>query len=191
MIRPKKRKPIEKLLSAFQGLQVSHARSVALKSDDVGSAADFVPPFLAAENATCAPQQNRNQHLRTTSMFTFNKNYFGLAILIFCVEVLIALFVHDNFIRPYIGDVLVVVLIYCFLKSFLQLPVFTAAIIVLLFSFTVEFLQLVHIVKQLGLEKSKIARIMIGTSFSWLDLFSYAAGTAIVMVVEKYGLKKK
>ena len=42
-------------------------------------------------------------------MLRFNKTYFLLTILLFCTEVIIALFVHDNFIRPYFGDVLVVI----------------------------------------------------------------------------------
>lgn len=124
-------------------------------------------------------------------MLTFNQNYFGLAILIFCIEVLIALFVHDQFIRPYLGDVLVVILIYCFLKSFLQLPVLTAALFVLVFSFTIELLQFLNIVEKLHLEKSKIARTIIGTSFSWIDLVTYVVGIAIVIGVEKYGFKKE
>ena len=124
-------------------------------------------------------------------MLAFNKNYFGLAILFFCTEVLIALFVNDRFIRPYLGDVLVVILIYCFLKSFLQLPVLTAAIFVLIFSFAIEFLQFLNIVEILQLEKSKIARTVIGTSFSWIDLLSYVVGIAIVLIVEKYWFKKE
>jgi hypothetical protein len=124
-------------------------------------------------------------------MLTFNKNYFGLTLLIFLIEVLIALFVNDTFIRPYLGDVLVVILIYCFLKSFLKLPVLTVALFVLAFSFTIEFLQFFNIVEKLHLEKSKIARIVIGTSFSWIDLLTYIAGIAIVIVVEKYWLKKE
>src|SRR5687768_15749427 len=94
--------------------------------------------------------------LRT--MLTFHKNYFGLAVVIFAIEVLIALFVRDNFVRPYLGDVLVVILIYCFIRSFLRLPVFTVAVFVLLFSFTIEFLQYLNIVETLGLEKSPIVR---------------------------------
>ena len=124
-------------------------------------------------------------------MLTFNKNYFGFAILIFFIEVLIALFVNDSFIRPYLGDVLVVILMYCFLKSFLQLPVLTVAIFVLAFSFAIEFLQFLNIVEKLRLEKSKIARTVIGTSFSWIDLLTYIAGIAIVIVVEKYWFKKE
>ncbi|MFV5695176.1 DUF2809 domain-containing protein [Flavobacterium sp. LB3P122] len=124
-------------------------------------------------------------------MLTFNKKYFGFAILFFLIEVLIALFVNDRFVRPYLGDVLVVILIYCFLKSFLKLPVLTVALFVLIFSFAIEFLQFLNIVEKLHLEKSKIARTVIGTSFSWIDLLTYIAGIAIVIAVEKYLIKKK
>ena len=47
---------------------------------------------------------------------TINKRIlYGIAtIILLVVEVLIALFVHDSIIRPYLGDVLVVVVIYTF-----------------------------------------------------------------------------
>jgi hypothetical protein len=124
-------------------------------------------------------------------MLTFNKNYFSSAVLIFCIEVFIALYVDDNFVRPYFGDVLVVILIYCFLKSFLRLPVLLAVIFVLAFAFTIEFFQFFDIVEKLGLEKSRIARTVIGTSFAWHDILAYIAGAVVVIVVEKYGLRKQ
>lgn len=124
-------------------------------------------------------------------MITFNKNYFGSAVLIFAIETLIAIYVHDNFVRPYLGDVLVVILIYCFLKSFFKLPVLITALVVLAFSFVIEFLQFLNIVEKLGLEKSIIARTVIGTSFAWIDLLTYIAGIAIVLIAEKYWLKKE
>ena len=117
-------------------------------------------------------------------MLKFNKRYFALAILIFVVEVLIALYVHDRIVRPYIGDVLVVILIYCFLKSFLDLSVSTAAIGVLLFSFGIEILQYFNIVTVLGLEDSKLARVVVGTSFAWMDLVAYVAGILAVLLAE-------
>jgi hypothetical protein len=117
-------------------------------------------------------------------MFKFNLKYFLLALLLFVIEVLIALYVHDNFIRPYIGDVLVVILIYCFLLSFLGLPKIKTAIGVLVFAFIVESLQYLNIVYVLGLEKSKLARIIIGTSFAWEDIIAYIAGILIVLMVE-------
>lgn len=128
--------------------------------------------------------------MHLNSILTFNKSYFGFTILIFIIEVLIALFVNDKFIRPYLGDVFVVILIYCFLKSFINLPILAAAIFVLGFAFTIEFLQFLNIVEKLGFEKSRIARTVIGTSFSWMDLLTYIAGIAIVILIEKWGLKK-
>ena len=119
-------------------------------------------------------------------MLKFNKYYFSAAVLIFAVEVLIALFVRDRFIRPYVGDVLVVILMYCFVRSFFELPVLALAMGVLAFSFTIEFLQYLHIVNKLGLEKSAIARTVIGTSFAWKDILAYTVGVAIVLLVERY-----
>jgi hypothetical protein len=119
-------------------------------------------------------------------MLTFNKKYFGLTVSIFAIEVLIALFVKDKFVRPYLGDVLVVILIYCFIRSFISIQPFPVAMFVLLFAFTIEFLQYINIVEKLGLEQSRIARVVIGTQFVWIDLLAYVAGIIIVLVVEKY-----
>lgn len=123
-------------------------------------------------------------------MLTFNKKYFGITILIFFIEVLIALYVRDSFVRPYLGDVLVVILLYCFFRSFLKLSAIAVASGVLAFSFAVEFLQLFNIVERLNLGHSKVARIVIGTSFSWLDMLSYIAGIAVVIAAERIRVKK-
>jgi len=123
-------------------------------------------------------------------MITFNGKYFALTLLLFVVEVIIALYVTDQFVRPYIGDLLVVILLYCFIRSFFLLPVLPLAAGVLIFSFVVEFLQAVHLVDILGLGKSTLARTLLGTLFSWYDLLSYGVGIALVLVFEKYALKK-
>lgn len=120
-----------------------------------------------------------------TSIIKFKKQYFILAILIFVIEVLIAKYVHDKIIRPYIGDVLVVILIYCFFKSFLNKSVITIAISTLIFSYLIETLQYFNIVNLLSLQNSKLARTIIGTSFSWKDILAYTAGIILVLVVEK------
>ena len=118
-------------------------------------------------------------------MICFQKRYFFITIALLLTEILIALFVRDNFIRPYIGDVLVVVLIYCFLKSFFKIKILPLALSVLVFAYVVETLQYFNVVEMLNLQHSKIARIIIGSSFAWLDILAYTLGISTVIVVEK------
>jgi hypothetical protein len=118
-------------------------------------------------------------------MLKFNKTYFGLTLLILITEIIIALYVRDNIVRPYIGDVLVVILIYCFIKSFFNTKVVPTASFVLLFAFGVETLQYFKIIEILGLQNNSVARIAIGTSFAWMDIACYIVGIAIVLAVEK------
>lgn len=114
-------------------------------------------------------------------MFRFNKRYFLAAVLLLAIEFYIGFFVHDNFIRPYIGDLLVVILIYCVIRSFIQASAWKTALAVLLFSYLLETLQYLHIVKWLGLEHSQVANILIGNSFAWLDIVAYTIGIVIVL----------
>lgn len=123
-------------------------------------------------------------------MLKFQLRYFILAVIIFLTEVVIALFVHDNFIRPYVGDFLVVILVYCFLKSFFNLSVGAAAVSALLFSYLVETLQYFNLIKTLGLQNSGIAKLVLGSSFEWGDIVAYTAGIIIVVLIENRLNKK-
>ena len=118
-------------------------------------------------------------------MFKFQWKYFVLAILLFLAEVLIAYYIHDKIIRPYVGDLLVVILIYCFIKSFVNISVTKAAIFVLLFAYVIELLQYLNMIKFLGLQKSRMANIVLGNYFEWIDLVAYTIGIAIVILIEK------
>jgi len=119
-------------------------------------------------------------------MLRFKKGYFLLAAIIFITEVCIALFFHDRIIRPYMGDVLVVILLYCFVRAFFNFRKITVAAGVLLFAFLIEFAQLFSLINKLGLQHSRMARVILGTSFSWADLLTYIAGIVIVLAVEYY-----
>ena len=118
-------------------------------------------------------------------LLKFNPRYFLYAIILFVTEILIAIFAHDNIIRPYVGDVLVVILIYCAVKAFLNTPVVATAIWVLIFSYVIEALQYFRLVKLLGLHHSSLARTVIGTSFAWTDILAYTIGVAIILWVKK------
>ena len=124
-------------------------------------------------------------------MFQFNRNYFAITILLLLLEIAIALYVHDNFIRPYFGDFLVVILLYCFLKSFVKVSVWVAAALVLLFSFAIESAQYLNLVEKLGLQHSKIAKVVLGNSFAWMDLLAYTLGILAVIIMEKILFKTK
>ncbi len=117
-------------------------------------------------------------------MVTFNLKYFSITILLFLVEVFIGVFVHDSFVRPFGGDVLVVMLIYCFIKSFWKIPAAKTALAVFGFACLVEGLQYLRIVDRLGLRRDSLWAIVIGTSFAWEDILAYAVGCAIALWVD-------
>ncbi|MEJ2612031.1 MAG: DUF2809 domain-containing protein [Candidatus Thiodiazotropha sp.] len=119
-------------------------------------------------------------------LIRFNSLYFILFVSFFIIEILIALYVRDAFIRPYLGDTFVVILIYCFIRIFLNTRVYSTVIAVLLFSYSVEIMQYYHLVDLLGLANYTLARIVIGTSFAWTDMVAYTAGAVIIGAVEYY-----
>ncbi|WP_295675987.1 DUF2809 domain-containing protein [uncultured Mucilaginibacter sp.] len=124
-------------------------------------------------------------------MLKFHKGYFIAAFLLFITEIIIALYLHDGLIRPYIGDFLVVILLYCFVKSFFNLPVLLTAGGVLLFAYSVEVSQYFHLVKVLGLQHSRLAKILLGTSFSLMDMVVYTLGIVLIIVAENLRLSLK
>lgn len=85
-----------------------------------------------------------------------------IAFLIFLlIEVLIALFIHDDFIRPYIGDVLV------------------------------ETLQYFNIVELLGVEDNTFLSTLIGATFDIKDIICYLVGGVCLCVCEVFCDKLK
>ncbi len=115
----------------------------------------------------------------------FNSYYFFWSILLFLIEFYIALYVRDDFIRPYVGDVLVVILVYALVRAFFKYSIITTAMGVLIFAFGVEILQYFKIVEVLGLGSSAIARTIIGTTFVWEDLIAYSVGIVILICLER------
>ena len=81
-------------------------------------------------------------------------------LVIFCIEVLIALYVRDRFIRPYVGDMLVVVLVYSFVRIFLPTGIPRMPFYVFLFACFVEVLQYFQLVETLGIT-NRVARIYV------------------------------
>ncbi len=112
-----------------------------------------------------------------------NWKYLIVALVVFLVEIYIALF-EQGWVRGFLGDALVVVLIYCAIKSFYDTPVVATSLAVLGFAFVVEFAQYFKLLDLLGWSDSGLARIVIGNTFHWLDLLSYVVGIGVVVGVE-------
>lgn len=107
--------------------------------------------------------------------------YIILLLLIIAVEVVIALTQHDNWLRNYGGDVIVVWAVYCLVQSVLggKNNHYFVHLGVMGFAFVVELLQYLHFVDLIGLGHIQFFRTLIGTSFAVEDLWCYAIGTAI------------
>ncbi|MEO0432641.1 MAG: DUF2809 domain-containing protein [Cyanobacteria bacterium J06656_5] len=116
----------------------------------------------------------------------FNAYYFYWSAILLITEIYIGVFVKDDFVRPYMGDFLVVILIYTFVRAFFKYSIINTAIGVLLFSFLVEILQYFKIVEILGLGSSQLARTIIGTTFVWEDFIAYSLGIVTVLGAEQF-----
>lgn len=104
-------------------------------------------------------------------------------VLIF-IEVMIAMFVHDSFIRPYAGDMLVVIVIYTFIRIWMPEGCRLLPLYVFIFAVLVEVLQYFNIVEVLGLAGSRFFRVLIGGTFDWKDIACYGAGCMVLVIYE-------
>ncbi|MFT5751060.1 MAG: hypothetical protein ACI828_000766 [Flavobacteriales bacterium] len=118
------------------------------------------------------------------------KTYLSGFITLLVLEMCIALFVNDTVIRPFAGDMLVVLMLYCFAMTLLlrtgkktKTPII--AIGVLIFAFCVEGLQAIDTLEWLGLSDHRWAAIVLGSTFDWWDLLAYSAGTLLILIIEK------
>ncbi len=110
---------------------------------------------------------------------------YGISFLILLMtEVLIALFVQDSFIRPYGGDVLVTLLLCCFVRIFFPVKLGWMPVYVFLFSCLVEVGQYFNLVSLLGLEDNTFFRIVLGASFSFPDIFCYGMGCFLFWLID-------
>jgi hypothetical protein len=115
---------------------------------------------------------------------TFRPAYAIVAIILFVIEVFIALSVRDGFVRPYVGDGLAVMLVYCALRTATPFGMIAAIITTLAFAFAIEFAQLFNLLDLTGLRGNGIVETVLGGAFDLLDLVAYAVGALIIAAAE-------
>lgn len=118
---------------------------------------------------------------------TFNPKYFVWALALLGVELLIAtVFSRIGFIRGYIGDVLVVILLYYLVLSFVKEKHKKKLIGgIFVFAVTVEVLQYLGVATYLGFDKGSLGYILLGNHFSWGDIISYGVGCLFLLLITK------
>ncbi len=110
--------------------------------------------------------------------------YGALFLTLAFVEVLIALFVRDAFVRPYLGDVLIVILLCCFIRTLFPKGTQFLALHVFLFASVVEVGQYFNYAAWLGLDSIPFFHVLLGSTFSAADLVCYAVGCGVFFAVE-------
>lgn len=103
--------------------------------------------------------------------------YILAAIALLGVEIYIGMYVRDAFIRPYGGDILVAVLLCCLWRCVFPKGSRWMSLWMFFFCAAVEVVQLLNLPALLGIEGTALAIIM-GSSFSWLDILCYGIGCA-------------
>ena len=112
------------------------------------------------------------------------KRYFTIFILLLVTEIAIAYFQFTQFVRGFIGDVLVIPLLYSFVRMISKIPGKKAVFLVLLIALLIEILQLFSIAERLEIE-NPILKILLGNTFDGWDLVAYLLGALVALFIEK------
>ena len=100
-----------------------------------------------------------------------------IALLVFIAEILVATtFAHVPFIRSFMSDFLVAILLYHFVKVFIAVSPGRLAVAVFVFSCGVEISQYFHLADAMGLRRGSLLSMLLGNSFSWGDIAMYGIG---------------
>ncbi len=155
----------------------------------------------AATQACCSPTRRRQRAYslanrcrargpRALAGAALRSRYAAHAVALFLIELAIALFVHDDFVRPYVGDVLVVPLVYFVVMAVYPGRTLRVLIGVFVFACLVELAQLAQVVDRLHIENTAL-RVIIGTTFAVEDIVAYAVGALLTYAYERAASQAK
>lgn len=113
-----------------------------------------------------------------------NIKYIIAFFILLTIETYIGLFVRDAIIRPYIGDILVVVLLYTLVRGLWGKPIRFLPVYVFVFAAAVELAQYFRIAELLQLQDNRLISTVIGTSFDIKDILCYLTGALLLVAWE-------
>lgn len=119
-------------------------------------------------------------------MWTFNLRYCLLSAGLLALEVAIARHIHTGLIRSFVGDVLVVVLLYTVLRTCFAARARHLALGAFLFACCIETMQAFGLVDLLGLHAQTpfqaVLRTALGATFDWWDFVAYFLGYGLCRI---------
>jgi hypothetical protein len=115
---------------------------------------------------------------------TDRRLYAVILVFLLAVELLIARYLHDRFVRPYVGDAIAVVLAYAGFRAVFGLGFRAGLVAALLLATAIEISQHFHLTSLLGLDAYPFVRVVLGQGFDWLDFVAYGAGGLAVIAGE-------
>lgn len=110
--------------------------------------------------------------------------YLIIFIIIFMVEVFIGAYSHSGIIRNYVGDILVIPVMYFFIRIIYPKRIRKLPYILFLFAVIVEILQYMKINNILGIEGSSLLGILLGSTGDIKDILCYFIGTIIIIIID-------
>lgn len=122
----------------------------------------------------------------------FRPAYLVIATALFVVEAAIARgYIPGAFVRNSLGDMLVIPLLYFLLRGVTRSTPVVALVVGLAVGFTAEVLQYLHLADLLGLEQGSLPYVVLGNTFSYLDLLMYSIGGVLAAGLDLGVLQKR
>ena len=106
-----------------------------------------------------------------------------VAVVILAIEIYIAVFVKGGFVRHYLGDVLVTVMLYAFGRAVFKTAPKILAFEIFAFSLFIEILQYLKVLEILDIH-NLIIRIVFGGTFDVSDIVCYALGCLLAYLAD-------
>lgn len=119
-----------------------------------------------------------------------SKKFYILAtLLVFTVELCIAIWASPGFIRGFLGDVLAVIFLYTLLRTITAWGLESSALISIVFAFSLEFFQLWNGFTHKG-PRYLWLETLLGTTFDPWDLLAYLIGFCCIYLLENYASRR-
>lgn len=109
--------------------------------------------------------------------------YLLIFITLMIIEVLIAVYVHDSFIRPYVGDILVMGVLYTLIRVIFPERIPYLPYLLFAFATIIEILQYFDFSSVFDFMNSRIIKIVLGSTFDFKDILCYAIGTILIVII--------